>query len=60
MKAHSWHPIPLLIRSPLAFVDDCTAFHEQETIRGHLGDLRSHELMGMLLAHAGRLAKFGA
>jgi 2,3-bisphosphoglycerate-independent phosphoglycerate mutase len=60
MKAHSWHPIPLLVRSPLAFVDDCTAFHEQETVRGHLGDLRSHELMGMLLAHAGRLAKFGA
>jgi 2,3-bisphosphoglycerate-independent phosphoglycerate mutase len=60
MKAHSWHPIPLLIRSPLAFVDDCTAFHEQQTVHGHLGDLRSHELMGLLLAHAGRLAKFGA
>lgn len=60
MKAHSWHPIPLLIRSPLAFVDECAAFQEQETIRGHLGDLKSHELMGMLLAHAGRLAKFGA
>ena len=60
MKAHSWHPIPLLIRSPLAFVDDTIAFDEQETLRGHLGDLRSRELMGMLLAHAGRLAKFGA
>jgi len=60
MKAHSWHPIPLLIHSKLAFVDDTTAFNEQETLRGHLGDLRSCELMGMLLAHAGRLAKFGA
>jgi 2,3-bisphosphoglycerate-independent phosphoglycerate mutase len=60
MKAHSWHPIPLLIASPVAFVDATTAFNEEQTIHGHLGDLRSHELMGLLLAHAGRLAKFGA
>lgn len=60
MKAHSWHPIPLLVSGRLAFVDDSRAFNEQETIHGHLGDLKSHELMGMLLAHAGRLAKFGA
>jgi 2,3-bisphosphoglycerate-independent phosphoglycerate mutase len=60
MKAHSWHPIPLLIASPVAFVDATTAFTEEQTIHGHLGDLRSHELMGLLLGHAGRLAKFGA
>ena len=60
MKAHSWHPIPLLVSSPLAFVDAATEFNEQATIAGHLGDLRSHELIGVLMAHAGKLAKFGA
>ncbi len=60
MKAHSWHPIPLLVSSPLAFVDAAVEFNEQATLNGHLGDLRSHELIGMLMAHAGKLAKFGA
>ncbi len=60
MKAHSWHPIPLLMRGPLVFVDDTTAFDEGQAVRGHLGLLRSRELMGMLLAHGDRLAKFGA
>ena len=27
---------------------------------GHLGTFPSHQLMGLLLAHAGRLAKYGA
>ena len=51
---------PLLVNSPLAFVDAATEFNEQATICGHLGDLRSRDLIGMLMAHAGKLAKFGA
>lgn len=60
MKAHSWHPVPLLVHGPHCFVDDETAFTETAAARGHLGTIPSRELMGLLLANAGRLAKFGA
>ncbi len=60
MKAHSFHPVPLLIHSPLAFVDDCQVFTESEATRGTLGTLLSRDLMSLLLAHCGRLKKFGA
>lgn len=60
MKSHSWHPVPLLLRGPHCFVDDETAFTELSATRGHLGTFRSRELLGLLLANAGRLAKFGA
>ena len=60
MKAHSWHPVPLLVSSELCFVDDCERFTEAEAIRGAMGTIPSSELMGLLLANAGKLAKFGA
>ena len=60
MKAHSWHPVPLLLSSELCFVDDCERFTEVEAIRGAVGTIPSSELMGLLLANAGKLAKFGA
>ena len=60
MKAHSWHPVPLLLHGPHCFADDTRAFHEGEATRGHLGTFPSPHLMGLLLANAGRLAKFGA
>ena len=60
MKAHSWHPVPLLVNGPHCFVDDETAFSETAARRGHLGTFASRELMGLLLANAGWLAKFGA
>lgn len=60
MRSHSWHPVPLLLRGPHCFVDDQTAFDELAATRGHLGTLPSRELMGLLLANAGRLAKYGA
>jgi 2,3-bisphosphoglycerate-independent phosphoglycerate mutase len=41
-------------------VDAGERFHELEAARGALGTLPARELMGLLLAHAGRLAKFGA
>jgi 2,3-bisphosphoglycerate-independent phosphoglycerate mutase len=41
-------------------VDDETAFTEPAANRGHLGTMPSRELMGLLLANAGWLAKFGA
>jgi 2,3-bisphosphoglycerate-independent phosphoglycerate mutase len=60
MAAHSWHPVPLLLHANLAFLDDTERFDEESTLHGALGTLPAHELMGLLLAHAGRLAKFGA
>jgi len=60
LKAHSWHPVPLLLHGPYCFVDGSTEFSETAAARGHLGTFPSHQLMGLLLANAGRLAKFGA
>jgi 2,3-bisphosphoglycerate-independent phosphoglycerate mutase len=60
MAAHSFHPVPVLISSALAFVDETTAFDEHQATRGHLGTFPARELLGLLLAHAGKLEKFGA
>ncbi len=60
MRSHSWHPVPLLLAAANAFVDGASRFTEEAATRGHLGTFPSRHLMGLLLAHAGRLAKFGA
>jgi 2,3-bisphosphoglycerate-independent phosphoglycerate mutase len=60
LAAHSWHPVPVLLRSDRCFVDDVEAFTEQAVVHGHLGTLPSCHLMGLLLANAGKLQKFGA
>lgn len=60
MAAHSWHPVPLLLHSRNCFVDEARRFTELEAIRGHVGTIPSMHLMGLLLANAGRLAKYGA
>ena len=60
MKAHSFHPVPLLVSSQIAYVDASERFTETESLRGHLGTIPARDLMGLLLAHAGRLAKYGA
>ena len=60
LKAHSWHPVPLLLRSQSCFVDECARFTEVEAIRGAIGTIPASDLMGLLLANAGKLAKFGA
>ena len=60
MKAHSWHPVPLLLWSENCFADECSRFTETEAIRGAIGTIPASDLMGLLLANAGKLAKFGA
>jgi 2,3-bisphosphoglycerate-independent phosphoglycerate mutase len=60
MKGHSWHPVPVLIHAPHAFADGFPRFHEKLARMGHLGTLASKDLIGVLLAHAGRLDKYGA
>ncbi|MGQ9753180.1 MAG: 2,3-bisphosphoglycerate-independent phosphoglycerate mutase [Thermaceae bacterium] len=60
LKAHSWHPVPLLLKAPFLRPDESKRFTEREALRGSLGHLRGVELMPLLLAHAGRLGKYGA
>lgn len=60
LASHSWHPVPLLVHSDRCFRDDCREFNEETAARGHLGTVPAYRLMALLLANAGRLAKFGA
>lgn len=60
LKGHSWHPVPLLLASPTCRRDGSSAFTEAVCARGALGNIESKYLMGLLLAHALRLEKFGA
>ncbi len=60
MAMHSWHPVPVLVRAASARVDDVASFGESACLRGSLGTVRAVDLMPLMLAHAGRLAKFGA
>ena len=58
-RAHSWHPVPVLLASPWGRPSG-TRFGESECRRGDLGTFEGKHLMTLALAHAGRLAKFGA
>jgi len=60
LRAHSWHPVPLLIWSKNARHDGSRTFSEKSCQGGGLGHLLSKDLMPVLLAHALRLKKFGA
>ena len=60
MAAHSWHPVPVLIRAASARADGIGHFDEYACRGGGLGLRPGLHLMGLALAHAGRLNKFGA
>ena len=60
MKAHSWHPVPLIISSKYCRCRAVADFSESSCLSGDLGIIKATEIMPLLLAHAGRLRKFGA
>lgn len=60
MGRHSWHPVPVLIHAQTARRDTVNRFDEEACLHGALGIRPAHHLMGLALAHAGRLQKFGA
>jgi 2,3-bisphosphoglycerate-independent phosphoglycerate mutase len=60
LKSHSWHPVPLLLHSDRCGLDGSEELTEMAAARGALGTFPSYQLMGLLLANAGRLAKYGA
>ncbi|MFO7310567.1 MAG: 2,3-bisphosphoglycerate-independent phosphoglycerate mutase [Bacillota bacterium] len=61
LRSHSWHPVPVLLAARAARANPWVdGFGETACARGTLGQLRSRDLMGLILAHAQRLKKFGA
>lgn len=61
MAAHSWHPVPLLVNSNYTNKGlGSPGFNERDCRSGHLGSLPATSLPLLLLAHAGKLDKFGA
>lgn len=60
LAAHSWHPVPVMIRAASARADGIGHFDEYACRGGGLGQRPGLHLMGLALAHAGRLNKFGA
>lgn len=60
LKTHSWHPNPFLLYSKTSFPDNVTRFSEKECCSGYLGRFQAMYAMSLMLAHAGKLKKFGA
>ena len=60
MRSHSWHPVPTLILANTCRTDEVTSFDERSCLRGGLGQFEAKYLMLQAMAHAGRLAKYGA
>lgn len=60
LRSHSWHPVPFLLWAPTVRTDEVVHFGEKWCLHGGGGICRSEDLIPLALAHAGRLAKFGA
>lgn len=60
LRYHSWHPVPVILHSQYARVDDVDRYDEYACVHGSLGLRPGVHLMGLALAHAGRLTKYGA
>lgn len=60
MRSHSWHPVPTVIASSTRIPQAGAQLTERSCASGTLGQIPSSSLMALALAHAGRLAKFGA
>jgi 2,3-bisphosphoglycerate-independent phosphoglycerate mutase len=60
LASHSWHPLPVMLHSATCRPDRVERFGERDCICGGLGRMPMVHLMGLALAHARRLEKFGA
>ncbi len=60
LGAHSWHPVPFMMRAKWTRADRCDAFNEVTLPEGSLGTFPAVEALPLALAHAGRLKKYGA
>jgi 2,3-bisphosphoglycerate-independent phosphoglycerate mutase len=60
LKSHSWHPVPVLLWARTCRPDPVTEFGESQCLRGGLGQFQAMYLLPLAMAHAQRLAKYGA
>jgi len=60
IKGHSWHPVPVILKSGYVFGNTSSAFTERECLKGELGIFHSTDILPLMLAHGMRLKKFGA
>ena len=60
LRQHSWHPVPCLFWGGTVLPDSVARFGERACGQGALGVFPAHSIMGLMLAHGGRLQKFGA
>jgi len=60
LKGHSWHPLPIILRSQWCRLDGVDEFSERACSAGALGRFLASHLMPLALAHALKLDKFGA
>ncbi len=60
LRSHSWHELPVLLWARNIRPDSVTQFGERPCMAGGLGHICHTDLMPLAMAHAGRLAKFGA
>lgn len=60
LATHSWHPVPVLIRSNYGRKDLAQRYTEDEALKGSLGLRKGTDLMPLLMANALKLNKYGA
>jgi 2,3-bisphosphoglycerate-independent phosphoglycerate mutase len=60
MAAHSWHPVPVVVHGTRCGRDDTDRFGERWCRTGGLGLRPSMQLLPILMANTGHLAKYGA
>ena len=56
--SHSWHPVPFMINSQYS-EGTSEVFTEKDCRTGAIGTIQAEQLMFQVLAHAGKLKKFG-
>ncbi|MDP2730700.1 MAG: 2,3-bisphosphoglycerate-independent phosphoglycerate mutase [Dehalococcoidales bacterium] len=60
LKAHSWHPLPVLLFSKWCRADGVKEFSESACLSGGLGRLFATQIMPLAMANALKLDKYGA
>ena len=60
LKGHSWHPVPVLLRSKYCRPDTVKRFSEEECLNGGLGRILATDIMPLAMANALKMDKFGA
>jgi len=60
LAAHSWHPVPFMLRSKWCRPDNVTEFSERACLAGGMGRFPAMEIMPLAMANALKLDKFGA